>query len=204
MFLRRFGYLPISRHVWQWGDGVGVDRLSWFKALLHLHRLNNLSVFHYLPISYLFVSEFSFMNSIVLTRTQGNHVTTERSTHWGKEKKNTLKPWGTQAASGHNASSSAAEELATETAGDSYNSPAIKRTDTGPLSTLINDLIIVSMKQIIQLAQGHRSLPLLLYTGFRRAYHFPLDLQASLQYFYFKTLLVTTFIRKYIGTFYGP
>lgn len=81
----------------------------------------------------------------------------DREKHSLGERENTQKLWGTQAASGHNASSSAAEELATETAGNGYNSPAIKTTYTGPLSTLINDLIIVSMKQIIQLAQGHRS-----------------------------------------------
>lgn len=115
-----------------------------------------------------------------------------------------MKLWGTQAASGHNASSSAAEELATETAGDGYNSPAIKTTDTGPLSTLINDLIIVSMKQIIQLAQGHRNSLCCYIQAFGMAYPSALDLHIFLYYFYFKTLLVTAFIRKYIGTSYGP
>lgn len=65
---------------------------------------------------------------VVMMRAQGNHVMTGRSTRWGK--KSTLKRWDSQAASGHNASFSAAEELATETAGNSCNSPVIKTTDT--------------------------------------------------------------------------
>ena len=70
------------------------------------------------------------MDSIVgMMRAQGSHVMTGGSTGWGKEK-NTLKPWGSQAVSGHNASFSVAEELAVETAGNGYNSPVIKTSDT--------------------------------------------------------------------------
>lgn len=54
----------------------------------------------------------------------------DREKHSLGGKKSTLKRWDSQAASGHNASFSAAEELATETAGNSYNSPVIKTTDT--------------------------------------------------------------------------
>lgn len=107
----------------------------------------------------------------------------DREKHSLGERENTLKLWGTQAASGHNASSSAAEELATETAGDGYNSPAIKTTDTGPLSTPINGLIIVPMKQIIQLAQGHRNSLRCYIQAFGMAYPSTLDLHIFLYYF---------------------
>lgn len=54
----------------------------------------------------------------------------DRGKHWLGERKNTLKRWGSQAASGHNASFSVAEELAMETAGNGYNSPVIKTSNT--------------------------------------------------------------------------
>lgn len=70
-----------------WGDGIQVDHLNWSKAFLCLHRLNNLSVFHYLPISYPFVSVFGFIDSIVVVmRVRGNHVMTGESTRWGNKK----------------------------------------------------------------------------------------------------------------------
>lgn len=64
---------------------------------------------------------------VVMMRAQGNHVMTGGSTHWGW-RKNTLKRRGSQATSGHSASSSPAEELATGTAGSGCISPVIKTT----------------------------------------------------------------------------
>lgn len=97
----------------------------------------------------------------------------DREKHSLGERENTLKLWGTQAASGHNASSSAAEELATETAGDGYNSPAIKITDTGPLSHTNQWFNNCVNETDYSIGSGAQEFPLLLYTGFWNGLPFP-------------------------------
>lgn len=99
------------------------------RSLAHFHRWNNLSVFHSLPISYPFVS----------LRFYGFYCGSDEST--GKpcndkgqgllgDRENTSDQWGSQAASGHDASFSVAEKRARETAGTGYHSPVIKTTHT--------------------------------------------------------------------------
>lgn len=93
---------------------------------------------------------FGFMDSIVMMGARGNHVMTGRSTRWGKgRKKHHFEAVELQAASGHNANVSVAERFLPQKQLAMARVNCNKGNAHSPLSTVINDLIIVSMKQIL-------------------------------------------------------
>lgn len=107
--------------------GIRVVCLNWFKASAFIPLEQSFCVS-------LVANEFSlcfcvwFYGVHCCSDESSGKPCNDRGKHSLGERENTLKPWDSQAASGHHASFSVAEELAKETAGDGYNSPVIKTT----------------------------------------------------------------------------
>lgn len=108
---------------YSWGYGMQADRLNWFKGWAHVHCVS--LVANKLPLCFwVWFYAFSCCND-----ESTGKLCNDRGKPLPGERKITLKRWGCQAASGHNASFCVSEKLATGTAGNGYSSPVIKTMD---------------------------------------------------------------------------
>lgn len=108
---------------YSWGCGMQADRFNWFKGWAHVHCVSLAA--NKLPLCF-WVWFYAFC---CCNDESTGKLCNDRGKPLLGEKKITLKRWGCQAASGHNASFCVSEKLATGTAGNGYSSPVIKTMD---------------------------------------------------------------------------